>query len=356
MRNKDPVDFYPFRFRILIGILLIVLIAIVIRMVYLTVIDRGFLVQQADERTLRNVPIPAYRGMILSATGAPLAVSIPVDSIWINPQEFPATWENIAAVCKILKMSPNHLQKILRHNSHKLFIYIVRDINEDAGDRIQALNIPGINIEQEYHRDYPEGAITAHVVGYTNIDDQGQAGLELAYNNWLQGMPGKRSVVKDRLGNIVAVMGTLQTAKPGHNLTLSLNDRIQFLAYQVLKQTIEQYKAQSGTVVVLNPKTGEILAMINEPTFDPNQPYAPPYDRYRNRAATDVFEPGSTMKTFSVANIMASSRFSPSSIIDTNPGWLMIDDNIHHKLRDEKNNGVITAAQAFHWFDKSKIK
>ncbi|OGT30538.1 MAG: hypothetical protein A3E87_02960 [Gammaproteobacteria bacterium RIFCSPHIGHO2_12_FULL_35_23] len=342
MRNRQSIEFLRFRYWIVVGLLLLIVLAIVLRMIYLTVIDRGFLVQQADERILRDVPIPAYRGMILSADGIPLAVSIPVDSIWINPQEFKADYQNIIAVSSILKISPNALQKLLHRNAHKLFIYIVRDINENEGNKITALNMPGIYTEQEYHRYYPEGPITAHVVGYTNIDDAGQAGLELAYNDWLHGIPGKRSVVKDRLGNIVAVMDTISHAKPGRNLILSLNDRIQFLTFQVLQQTISQYKAESGSAVVVNPKTGEILAMVNFPTFNPNKPYSPPYDRYRNRAVTDMFEPGSTMKTFSIANALESGKFLPATEVDTNPGWFIVGDG---KVRDEKNNGVINVIQ-----------
>lgn len=311
-------------------------------MVYLTVIDRSFLVKQANARILRTVTIPAYRGMILSADGSPLAVSIPVDTIWLNPQNFPVTTKAINEVSRILSIKPSHLRHLLYRNRDKLFIYLARDIKESKGEQLEKLKLKGLHIERSYSRYYPEGPITSHVVGYTNIDNQGQAGLELAYNSWLHGTSGKRRVVKDRLGHIVAVVDTVQPAQSGKNLILSINKRIQFLAFRTLKQAVQKYHAESGSVVVLNPHSGEIIAMVNEPTYNPNKPYRPPYGRYRNRAVTDVFEPGSTMKAFSIANALESGHFTPTTKLNTSPGWFMIGRN---EVRDELDNGLISVTQ-----------
>ncbi len=340
--KANKVSFLQSRFRVLVFFLCLVVLAVIARMVYLTVIDRSFLVKQADERILRTVTIPAYRGMILTANGSPLAVSIPMDTIWLNPQSFPDKVGPVAKVSHILTIPPSRIRRLLQQNQDKLFVYLVRDIKESKGEQLEKLKLKGLHIERTYQRYYPEGAIASQVVGYTNIDDQGQAGLELAYNNWLRGVPGKREVVKDRLGQIVAVVDTERPAKSGRNLVLSINKRIQFLAYRTLRETIKKYHAGSGSVVVLNPNNGEIIAMVNEPTFNPNKPYGPPYDRYRNRAVTDTFEPGSTMKAFSIANALESGHFTPTTKLNTSPGWFMIGRN---EVRDELDNGVITVTQ-----------
>lgn len=342
-QNKKPLVFSKKRYAIVIAALIIVFLLVLGRMLFLTVFERKFLVKQANVRMLRTVGIPAYRGMILDRADQPLALSIPVDAIWINPQDFPDNWHNLYKVSKLLRMPIKHLQRTIHKNRHRQFVYIKHDIKQQVAKQIEALAIPGIYSEQEFQRRYPAGSVDSQVVGYTNIDDKGQAGLELAYNSWLQGTPGKRQVIKDRLGHLVAVVDQIQAAKSGKDLLLSINQKVQYLAYHALKQAVQEYSAQTGSVVVLNPTNGEIIAMANFPSFDPNKPYAPPYARYRNRAVTDIYEPGSTMKAFSIANALEIGGYTPSTEINTSPGWLKINGNT---VRDDGlNYGKITVRQ-----------
>lgn len=342
MKHDRSIVFLKRRFAVLVAILCIVLIALIARMFYLTIFDRGFLQHQANIRILRTVKVPAYRGMILSRNQVPLAMSIPVDSIWVNPRDFPKSNKAITNVAKILSMRPQDFHRILHRNARQQFVYVKRDADPKIGQAIRALSLPGIYLERQYHRYYPEGAVTAHLIGFTNVDDKGQEGLELVYNRWLRGVPGKRQVLKDRLGQIVGVVDTVKPAQPGHPLVLSINNRIQFLAYRALKETVQKYHAKSGSVVVLKPQTGEVLAMVNQPSFDPNKPHIPPYGRYRNRAVTDMYEPGSTMKAFSIASALESGRYGPKTMINTSPGWFMVGRN---EIRDELDNGVISVTQ-----------
>jgi len=341
--THEDCSFYVWRFRLILILLSIIFILLITRLVYLNIIDRNFLSKQGNARSMRIINIPAYRGMILDRNDEPLAVSTPVDSVWINPQDFPNTTQNKREISQLLHISPYRIKKLLRKNAKREFVYIKRSINPATATSIKQLSIPGVYLEQGYKRYYPESESAAHVVGFTNIDDKGQEGLELAYNNWLSGKPGKQRVLKDRFGHIVAIMADIHPAKSGHDLTLSIDNRIQFLAYQALKETVQQYKADSGSVVILDPRKGEILAMVNQPSFNPNKRPNHDYGQFRNRAITDIFEPGSTMKAFSIASALDSGKYTPDTIIDTNPGWFMVG---HNKVQDENlNHGKITVTQ-----------
>lgn len=340
---RRPIQFTAQRFYIIVGVLVIVFLALLGRMLFLTVFDQSFLKQQGNVRMLRTVNVPAYRGMIMDRENQPLALSVPVDAIWVNPKDFPGTWMNMYKLGQIIDMPLKTIQQILHKNKNRYFVYLKHDVPQAQAKQVDALALPGLYTEREYQRHYPAGSVDAQIVGYTNIDDQGQAGLELAYNQWLQGVPGKKQVLKDRLGRIVAVVDNVKAAKPGQDLVLSINQRIQYLAYRSLKETVEKYHAETGSVVVLDPRTGEILGMVNYPSFDPNKPYSPPYNRYRNRAVTDMYEPGSTMKAFSIANALEIGGYTPDSQIDTNPGWIKINGNT---VRDDGlDYGVITVRQ-----------
>ncbi len=342
-RSNRTIQFLPWRFRfVLIGFALVI-IALISRMVYLTVIDRPFLLRQGASRYLRTVNVPAYRGMILDRNGQPFAVSTPVDSIWINPQDFPATFNNVHKIAHLLGLSQSSIRRVLKSHRKSQFVYIERNVNPDLSSKIKAQAIPGVYLQHAYRRYYPQGEAASQVVGFTNIDDQGQAGLELAYDSWLNGKPGKERVLKDRYGHLVAVLDDVESAGPGHNLTLSLDQRIQYLSYEVLKSTIQKFHAQSGSVVVLDPTNGQILAMANMPSFNPNNRPSHDYGQFRNRAVTDMFEPGSTMKAFSIASALDSGKYHADTKIDTNPGFLKVGNNIVHDV--EKNNGVLTVTQ-----------
>lgn len=326
--------------RFWLAILFLALLAagLVWRMVYLMVENRTFLLEQGNARVLRVVDTPAYRGMIMDRNNKPLAVSTPVESIWINPAQLSLESSDLTALCRLLELDSNEVKQRIQQASDRQFLYLKRRISPDLAAQVKQLNIPGMYFLREYRRYYPEGEIAAHVLGFTNIDDQGQEGLELAYNDWLRGVPGKRQVIKDRLGNIIANVHVLKDPQPGHDLVLSIDRRIQYLAYRELKAAVDKFQATSGSVVVVDVKTGEVLAMVNQPSYNPNNRPQEHDGRYRNRAITDVFEPGSTAKAFSVSNAMMYGNYQPTTPVDTRPGWLRVAGKL---VRDIHNAGYI---------------
>ncbi len=329
---------YTLRYLFVIGLLLLAALGLLWRLVDLTIINQAFLQGQGNARTLRTVVIPAYRGVIFDRNGESLAISTPVDSVWINPKEFSASNVEIAKLATLLNLSKASIHTRLDKAQDRDFVYLKRDLDPDMGAKIKALGITGVYLQQEYRRFYPEGEVTAHVLGFTNVDDHGQEGLELAYNQWLQGAAGQKRVLQDRLGHIVADVKVIKTPRPGQNLLLSLDRRIQYFAYSALQQGITKFKAASGSVVVLDVNTGEILAMVNSPSFNPNNRSQANADSYRNRAVTDVLEPGSTIKSFGMVTALTSGKYKVDSRINTSPGWMIVDSK---KVSDENNNGVI---------------
>jgi cell division protein FtsI (penicillin-binding protein 3) len=345
MTYPQRPTFIPWRFNLLLIIIYLAVIGLICRVLDLAIFDKTFLQHQSDERVLRLVSTPSYRGMIFDRNGYPLAVSTTVYSIWVNPKEFTLTKEPINMLSKALAMSTNELRKIItshQKKSHCEFAYIKRGMSPEVASKVKALGLAGIYTQEEFRRFYPEGDAAAHVVGFTNVDDKGQEGLELAYNDWLSGEPGKKWVIKDRLGRIISDVRKVSDQRAGHDLVLSVDRRIQYLAYRELQAGVKENIARSGSVVVLDAKTGEVLAMVNMPSFNPNQRPIKTSENVRNRAVTDIFEPGSTMKAFSVATGLDSGRFKPTSIFDTNPGWIHVGHNI---VKDHKNEGVLTLTQ-----------
>ncbi len=341
---KYQASFISWRFYLLITLVLLIVSGLIIRMVDLTVINRGFLQRQGNVRVLRTVSTPGFRGIITDRNGNPLAVSTNVYSVWINPKEFSATKQTVTALSQVVKLQPQFINKLLLQAKakHKGFLYIRRGVSPSIANKVKQLDIPSVYTQEEYKRYYPEGEITSHLVGFTNVDDKGQEGIELVYNDWLTGIAGKKVVIKDRLGRSVADVQNMQSEKPGNDLVLSVDKRLQYLAYRELMNGIQKNVAESGTAIVLDAKTGEILAMVNLPSFNPNNRAVHDKSVFRNRAVTDSFEPGSTIKAFSIASILASGKFTPNSTIDTTPGWMRVD---HHVVRDENNEGVINLAQ-----------
>jgi len=322
----------------LFAILGIIAFGLIWRLVDLTVLNRAFLQGQGDARTLRTVTIPAHRGMIMDRNGEPLAISTPVDSIWVNPSEFSPSKDELATLASLLQLSKTTIRNKVTKGESKEFIYLKRGLDPSVGGEVKNLKIPGLYLQREYRRYFPEGEVMAHILGFTNVDDHGQEGLELAYNQWLQGVSGYKRVIKDRLGHTVADVGVIREPRPGQNLVLSVDRRIQYIAFRELKAGVEKFKADSGSVVVMDIKTGEILAMANWPSYNPNDRPAIHDGRYRNRAVTDLFEPGSTIKSFSMASALASGKFQVNSRIDTSPGYMMVAGK---KVEDEHNNGII---------------
>jgi cell division protein FtsI (penicillin-binding protein 3) len=344
VKNKLQPAYISWRFYLsLVGIGLVV-IGLISRIVDLAIFKQGFLQHEGDVRVLRTVNTSSFRGMITDRNGNPLAISTAVYSVWINPQEFTATKTNLNILGQALSLKLDKEASVIEHEKlkHREFVYLKRGIAPEAAAKIKTLAVPGVYLQDEYKRFYPEGEIAAHLIGFTNVDDKGQEGLELAYNQWLAGLPGKKLVIKDRLGRVISDVRKIQEQKPGGDLVLSIDKRIQYLAYRELMEGVQKNVAASGSVIVMDVKTGEILAMANLPSFNPNNRPAHGSDVYRNRALTDTFEPGSTIKAFSIASALDGDKYKPESEINTFPGWMKVD---RHIVRDEHNNGVLTVAQ-----------
>ena len=311
------------------------------RAVDLQVISKDFLQEHGDARALRVVRIPAHRGMIMDRNGEPLAVSTSVNSIWATPRRVISSDKDLAPLAAYLDTSVAELGKLLKERIGREFVYLKRHVNPALADKVMALNIPGISLEQEFRRYYPAGEVTAHLIGFTNIDDTGQEGLELAYNDWLKSIPGEKRVLKDRLGRIIENVESIRTPSPGKNLELSIDRRIQYLAYRELKAAVQTHNARGGSLVILDTKTGEVVAMVGQPSYNPNNRSDMRGEYYRNRAVTDVFEPGSTLKPFTVAAGLESGVYTPQTMIDTRPGHFKVGN---HTIRDSRNYGVIDVA------------
>lgn len=307
-------------------------------MVDLTVLHRQFLQGQGNARSLRVVDIPAHRGMIMDRNGTPLAISTPVESVWVNPKEFSPDKEQFMSLAKYLTMTPKQLSRKIVDGENKEFLYLQRQLPPPLTKKIKALKIPGVNFQNEFKRYYPDSDSISQLIGFTNIDDQGLEGIELAYQDWLKGVVGKKRVVKDRLGRIIEKLGVIKEPRPGRDMILSIDRRLQYLTYSELNKTVEEFGAKSGSVVVVDVENGEILAMANVPSYNPNSRGRYDKDSYRNRAVTDTFEPGSVIKTFSIASALETGLFTPQTIIDTNPSYMSVHG---HAVRDIHNYGVL---------------
>jgi len=342
-RGSEPA-FIQWRFYLLVSLILLVVAGLLARVIDLTFFEREFLRKQGNERTIRVMNVPAFRGMITDRNGYPLAISTTVYSIWVNPKEFVMNADNIKPLSQKLALAPKTIQALIQKYQKKgrEFVYLKRDVIPDVAEKVKALKIPGVYLRSGFKRYYPEGEVTAHVVGSTNIDDKGQEGMELAYNEWLSGTPGKELVVKDRMGRIISELQTMHRQKPGNDLRLSIDHRLQYLAYRELMGGVQKNLAESGSVIIMDVNTGEILAMTNLPSYNPNGYDGHDVESKRNRAVTDLYEPGSTIKAFSIAAALASGLYTPNSIIDTNPGWIRVGG---HLLHDEHSKGPMTVTK-----------
>ena len=291
---------------------------------------------------MRTIDIPAYRGMIVDRGGQPIAISTVVDSIWINPSLFHPSPSQLDLLAHYLRLNPHKIQQQANLSGYRSFVYLKRRNLPPIGEQVLSLHIPGVFVQHEYKRYYPAGEVFAHLIGITNVDDHGQEGLELAYDELSRGRRGRQQVIKDRLGHIIAHAGLLQKPLQGRPLILSVDHRIQYSAYQALELAIAQYHAVGGSIVVLDSYTNEVLAMVNQPSYNPNDRSHYPDSRYRNRAVTDIFEPGSTIKPFTIALALQSGKYTTDSVIDTRPGWMQIGG---YHIADENNYGIITLSQ-----------
>jgi cell division protein FtsI (penicillin-binding protein 3) len=334
MRRRDgEIEFdagqFRVRARLLTGLLAVLALALFARSVQLQVLDQQFLAEQGDMRHVREEKLFAHRGSELDRFGEPLAVSTPVDTVWVNPPEIAETGEGIAKLARALKRNRQWLEQRVTSNLDREFLYVARHVDPVRAAEIKALGIPGVYLLREYRRYYPNSEVTGHLLGFTNLDDVGQEGLELAYNQSLAGLHGLKTVIKDGKGRIVQNVEIARQPRPGEDLVTSIDLRIQYLAYRELKTAIRAHRARAGSVTVIDVTTGEVLAMVNQPAFNPNDRTQYEVARYKNRVATDIFEPGSSIKPFVLAAALSSGRYRPDSIIDTTPfrvGPLLIRD------------------------------
>ena len=315
---------YPWRFRVVIGLLALMVGAICWRIIDLQVVDRDFLKGQGDARSLRHIPIPAHRGLITDRNGEPLAVSTPVTTLWANPKEMQASKERWPQLAAALGQNAQQLSERLTQQASKEFIYLVRGLTPEQGQHVLDLKVPGVYGLEEFRRFYPAGDVTAHMVGFTDLDDHGREGVELAYDEWLAGVPGKRQVIKDRRGRLIKDIQVTKNAKAGKTLALSIDLRLQYLATRELRNAIAEQDAKAGSLVIMDVKTGEVLAMVNQPTYNPNNRRTMFPAAMRNRAIIDVFEPGSTVKPISMSAALESGRWKPTDKVEVYPGSLQI--------------------------------
>jgi cell division protein FtsI (penicillin-binding protein 3) len=311
------------------------------RALWLQGISTDFLQKQGASRYARTLELPATRGKITDRNGQVLASSLPVKAIWAIPDDvLAAPPEKLRELARLLGMSEHELRKKL--DSDRNFVYLKRQVEMDVADKIAKLGIGGIDARREYKRFYPDGEVMAHVVGFTNIEDAGQEGMELAFQKSLAGVTGSRRVIKDRLGRIVEDIESVRTPHDGKNLALSIDRQIQYIAFSKLKEAVEKHQAKAGGIVVLDVKTGEVLALANLPTYNPNDRSHLSGEQLRNRVLTDTFEPGSTLKPFTVALALEKHIVSPSTTIETAPGRMTIGTATIH---DAEEHGLLTVSQ-----------
>jgi cell division protein FtsI (penicillin-binding protein 3) len=321
-----------------LGALALCGVSLVARAVYLQVIDQDFLEKQGDARILRTAKLSANRGMVLDRNGEALAVSTPVDTIWADPRKLAQVPQEFPRLAKALDRDPQWLARRVTSSLDREFIYLVRHMRPQDAAKVKALDIPGVETMREYRRYYPAGEVTGHLLGFTNVDDVGQEGLELAFDQWLGGQPGQKLVMRDSLGRTIEDIERISAPRPGQDLRTSIDLRVQYLAYRELKAAVQANHARSGSVVVIDIPTGEVLAMVNQPAFNPNDREQYAASRYRNRATNDFFEPGSSIKPFIVAAGMETGRYHPDTLIETGPGMMRVGIKT---VKDKHNLGTI---------------
>jgi cell division protein FtsI (penicillin-binding protein 3) len=326
------------RLWLVLGLLFAVALGIMLRMLSLYVEEQTFLQTQGDARSLRTIQVPAHRGIITDRNGEPLAVSAPVATIWADPAMTDMQDDGLAKLAVLLKTNKKKLVSKLSKNRSKRFIYLQRQVTPEVAEQVRSLQIGGIHVDREYKRYYPAAEVTTHLVGFTNLDGQGQEGLELAYEEWLKAESGKQLVLKDRLGRTIKHIREVAPAHHGNDIQLSIDLRLQYLAYRELKAAVSAHKADGGSLVMLDAATGEVLAMVNQPSYNPNDPRQRISSALRNRAVTDTFEPGSTVKPMTVAAALMSGKYAPETVVDTSPGFMRVK---RKTIRDHRNYGEI---------------
>jgi cell division protein FtsI (penicillin-binding protein 3) len=335
------VQFPAWRSRIVLFVLFVAFCALIGRALWLQGISTEFLQKQGESRYARTLELPATRGKITDRNGQVLASSMPVKAIWAIPDDvLQEPKAKLTELASLLDMSDAELHGKL--DSDRGFVYLKRQVEQDTVDKISKLGIDGIETRKEYKRFYPEADVTAHVVGFTSVEDAGQDGMELAQQKTLAGMTGSRRVIKDRMGRIVEDIQAVREPHDGKDLVLSIDSKIQYIAFTKLKEAVEKYQAKAGGIVVLDVKTGEVLALANLPTYNPNNRSVLTGAQLRNRVMTDTFEPGSTLKPFTVALALDTNRITPTTTFQTAPGIMYVGPAPIH---DSHPHGVLTVAE-----------
>ncbi len=341
VQTSGQIALPAWRSRVLFVLLLAGLASLLVRAVYLQGIDNAFLQQKGDARYGRVIDIHAHRGMITDRNGEPLAVSTPVESVWASPGDVEVSPTQIAQLAQIVGMTAAEVKSKLTDTSRE-FVYLKRQLPPELAAKVVKLGIPGVSLQREYRRYYPGGEVTAHLIGFTDVDDNGQEGIELAQQARLGGKAGSQQVIKDRRGFIVEDVASLRAPKEGGDVALSIDSRIQSLAFREIRQEVEHTKAKGGSIVVLDARTGEVLALANWPSYNSNNRDKPGTTVLRNHAVTDQFEPGSTMKPFTIATALEAGKINPESVINTENGVLTISGRKIHDTHPERS---LTVAQ-----------
>jgi cell division protein FtsI (penicillin-binding protein 3) len=336
LASKTP----PWRSRFLVALVGLAFAVLIGRAVYIQIIGTDFYQEQGEKRYGHVIELPASRGRIVDRTGQVLATSVPVPSIWAIPKDFAADVQQRKALARLLQMKPAELDARLEGSRN--FAWLRRQVDEPLWAEVKALGIKGVHQIGEYRRKYPEGEAAAHIVGFTDIEDKGQEGIELAFQQQLQGRDGSRAVVKDRLGRVIEDRGEQIDSVDGRDIQLAIDSKVQFFAYQRVRDAVAEHNAKAGSVVVLDVRTGEVLALANYPSYDPGNRRNLSGAQLRNRALTDTFEPGSTMKPFVAALALETGRVTPSTVIQTAPGSMTITGST---IRDAHPHGPLSVAQ-----------
>ena len=349
-KTLSAIGLPVWRFYLVLGLCLSLFAGLAVRAAWIQVLDNDFLKSQGDSRTVRYQGISSHRGIITDRNGIELASSIPVKSVWLNPsrvmdekEKYPDLFETTAwaQLASLVDMSVTELTQWVNSRASKKFVWLKRQLEPTHSAIIRRLNIPGINLEQESRRYYPTAEVAAHIVGFTDIDERGLEGIEKAFDEQLQGENGRRKILKDLRGNPIEQVNILEIAKSGEDLSLSIDIRIQTSAYQQLKAAVKKYHAKAGSAVVLDIDTGEVLAMVNQPSYNPNNNKSRVPNATRNRAITDVFEPGSTVKPLTAISALVSGKYRSTTKVDTSPGLIRVGGRW---VRDSHNYGVLTVS------------
>lgn len=337
-QESQPQGITRWRFRLVLVVFAALLLAVLTRLVMLHTVEQPFLFEQGEKRTVRTEVQPGMRGTITDRYGKPLAVSTPVVNLWLNPQQ--VNVQQLAVIATDLGMNPRELIKRTERAaaSGRSFVYLRRQVEPALAQQVLDRRVAGVYGEDDFRRFYPAAEVTAHTLGIVNIDGRGQEGLELAYDAYLQGKPGSRQVVKDLYGNVIKQLQVRDVAQPGGDLQLTIDLRLQYLAYRELKAAVNQHKATSGSAVLLDARSGDVLALVSQPSYNPNNRAALRPEHMRNRAVADLIEPGSTIKPFTVAAALMSGQYSPGTAINTAPGYMRIRNKT---IRDHRNYGVL---------------